>query len=143
MMASRCSVCGGLGGEDVRIHHVSEGTQGWRKRCIKTFEEKKYSFFFFFVLTPYASPFLIWEAAWILILKDLVSDDTAPDGLPPADTIQFSFCQNHHNTLPAGPRQCCTCVYLHVSALMFLTDWLAFSSEPLPCPPPDLAAAYR
>ena len=79
----------------MHIYHVGERTQGWRERCIKTFQEKKYSFFFFFffffVLTPYASPFLVWEAVWILILKGLGSDDTAPDDLPPADTIQLSL----------------------------------------------------
>lgn len=44
--------------------------------------EEIFFLFFFFVPTPYDSPFLIWEAVWILILKGLVSDDdTAPDDL--------------------------------------------------------------
>lgn len=61
MVASRWGMCvcgggwGGDGEEDVHIHHVRERTQGWRKRYIKTFEEKKSSSS---VLTPYVSPFL-------------------------------------------------------------------------------------
>lgn len=49
--------------EAVHVHHVGGRTWGWRERRIKTFEEKT----ILFVLTHSASPFLLWEAVWIVI----------------------------------------------------------------------------